>query len=83
MITDDVHGFNPRLSNLRHAGNKDIQPNEELLARRIDFAHNPNPAAELQKICSGITHLSTIVHTAGISKSIQNQNDSKWPQLDF
>src|SRR4029077_18368772 len=53
-----------------------IQANEGLLATTIDFAHNPNPAAELQKICSGITHVSSIVHTAGISSSIQNQNDS-------
>jgi hypothetical protein len=53
-----------------------IQANEGLLAPTNDFCAQPDPAAELQNICSGITHMSTIVHTAGISSSIQNQNDS-------
>jgi|SRR6476620_5199207 len=43
---------------------------------RRNLAHNPNPAAELQKICSGITHVWSIVLPAGISSTIQNKSDS-------
>jgi hypothetical protein len=46
---------------------------------RRNLAHNPNPAPELQKICSGITHNWSIVLPAGISSSIQNKRDSSGP----
>jgi len=46
---------------------------------RRDLAHNPNPAPELQKICSGITHMWSIVLPAGISSSIQDKSDSSGP----
>jgi hypothetical protein len=46
---------------------------------RRNLAHNPNPAPGLQKICSGITHIWSIVLPAGISSSIQNKRDSSGP----
>src|SRR6202795_3858101 len=76
-ITDDVHRFNPRMSDLRHARSKHLRNAKRAVSGRKlilnllssiasvqtgncwrrNLADNPNPAPELQKICSGITQI--------------------------